>query len=268
MRRRLILPTLVLVATVAAMPGKVNAQTAAPATYDISTVKPAPPGHDFMRLDWRGAQLKAENVMIEWMLMSALHARKDQISGEPDWAGNQRYDITAKLLDADTTAVDKLSQEQHRALLLALLVERFGLKYHVETKEMATYDLLPSKKGLKLTPAADPGDKEKKVYDMCSGCAMWGNNGVTAHDIPVTTVAEYLATHLERTVNDRTGYDGKIDVKVKWAPELGTGSATDEDAALPPLAQALEEQLGLHLQPSRGPVKIFVVDHLDKPSDN
>lgn len=245
-----------------------NAQTAAPGTYDVSTVRPAPPGQNFMRLNWNGSQLKADNVMIEWMLMSAFHARKDQISGEPDWAGSQRYDITAKLVEADTAAVDKLSQDQHRALLLALLVERFGLKYHVETKEMATYDLQPSKKGLKLTPAADSGDKSKKVYDMCSGCTMWGNNGVTGHDISVTTLAEFLATQLERTVNDHTSYEGKIDVKIKWAPDLGTKPASDDDASLPPLPQALEEGLGLHLQPSHGPVKIYVIDHLDKPSDN
>lgn len=244
------------------------AQNALSATYDVSTIKPSVKVGDGMMLDWRNAQLKADNVTLMWMLTAAFDIRRDQLSGQPDWAKEQRYDINAKLLDADPATVDKMSEDQHRALLLALLVERFGLKYHAETKEMATYDLLPSKKGLKLTPAADSGDKTKRVYDMCSGCFRWGNNVVTGHDMPMPTFSRLLASQLERTVNDRTGYEGKIDVNLRWAPELGTKPASDEDASLPPLPQALEEQLGLHLAPSRGPVKVYVVDHLDKPSDN
>lgn len=103
---------------------------------------------------------------------------------------------------------------------------------------------------------------------MSSGSTMWNRDAVTAHDITLASFAEQLANALERSVNDRTGYDGKIDIKLKWQPDLGDKPASDEDAALPPLPQALEEQMGLHLQPSRGPVKVYVVDHLDKPSDN
>lgn len=245
-----------------------HAQTDAPATYDVSTVKPSVKTGDGMGLNWSHAQLKADNVTVSWILTAAFDIRRDQLSGQPDWAKEQHYDINAKLLDADPAAVDKISEDQHRALLLALLVERFGLKYHAETKDMATYDLVPSKKELKLTPAADSGDKTKRVYDMCSGCFRWRNNAVTGHDMPIPTLSRLLASQLERTVNDRTGFSGNIDVKLKWAPDLGAKPATDEDASLPPLAQALEEELGLHLAPSRGPVKVYVVDHLDKPSNN
>ncbi len=246
----------------------VHAQNATPLTYDVSTVKPAAPNNGSMMLNYGNAELKAENITLAWILQSAFHARKDQISATPDWAREQHFDISAKLVATDAATTDKLSQEQQRALLLALLVERFGLKYHVETKDMATYDLLPSKKGLKLTPAAYPGDKTKQVNSTCSGCSMWDTAAVSGHDKSVPVFADMLANTLERTVNDRTGYTGTIDFKLKWAPDLGTKSASDEDASLPPLSQALEEQLGLHLQPSRGPVKVYVVDHLDKPSDN
>ncbi len=267
MIRRLLAHTL-LAAAVLTMTATGRAQSDVPATYDVSTVKPAPPDKKGMGLSFGHAQLKADNITLAWILQSAFHARKDQISGAPDWAKEQHYDITAKLLNTDPAILEKLSMDQRRALLLALLVERFGLKYHVETKDMAVYDLLPSKKGLKLIAAANSGDKTKQVYGTCSGCTMWDTNAVTAHDITVGTFAEMLANPLERTVNDRSGYMGNIDVKIKWAPELDTKPASDEDAALPPLPQVLEEQLGLHLQPSRGPVKIYVVDHLDKPSDN
>ena len=220
-----------------------------------------------MMLNWAHAQLKAENVTPAWIMTSAFAARKDQITGVPDWAEDQHFDITAKLVDTDQATLEKMTPDQHRALLLALLVERFGLKYHVETRDMATYDLVPSKKGLKLT-AADSGDKDKSVYGMCSGCASYGNNALISHDLALSAFADLLARQLGRTVNDRTGFTSKIDVKLKWIPDLGTKPISDEDAALPPLPQALEDEMGLRLAPSRGPVNLYVIDHLDKPSAN
>ena len=245
-----------------------HAQNTAPVTYDVSTVKPSAPGDSNMMLNWGHAELKARNITLTWIMTTAFHARKDQINGEPAWAEEQHFDINAKLIDTDADTVEKMSNDQHRALLLALLVERFGLKYHVQIKDQPVYDLEPSKRGLKLTPAADSGDKTKQVYGLCSGCASWGNHAVTGHDLELAAFAELLAGQVGRSINDRTGFTGKIDVKLKWAPDLDAKPASEEEAALPPLAQALEEQLGIHLATGRGPVKMYVIDHLDKPSEN
>jgi uncharacterized protein (TIGR03435 family) len=242
-------------------------QTPPPATYDVSTVKPSASKDDAMMLNWAKDHLKADNVTLAWMLTSAFHARRDQISGEPAWAKDQHFDIVAKLTDTDPAIVDKLTTDQHRALLLALLVERFGLKYHTETKQLPTYNLVPAKNGLKLTSAASPGDKAKRVNGQCDGCTWWGNNEVRAHDIDLPTFAEMLAGQLERNVHDDTGYTGKIDVALKWAPDLGTQPPSDADA-LPPLPQALEKQMGLHLVATKGPVTVYIVDRLNPPSDN
>ena len=84
----------------------------------------------------------------------------------------------------------------------------------------------------------------------------------------VSAFAELLAGQLGRSVHDGTGYTGKIDVKLKWAPDVSSQPAADENAALPSLPQALEKEMGLHLVSTRGPVKLYVVDHLDEPSPN
>ena len=162
---------LVLFAMLARSAGA-HAQAAVPSAYDVSTVKPAAVGNEGMGLNWRDAQLKAENVTLEWILTSAFHARKDQITGAPGWAREKHFDISAKLTDIDPATAAKLTADQRRALLVALLAERFGLKYHVETKEMPTYDLVPAKSGLKLTPAVNSGSDNTK--QMCSGCSYWG----------------------------------------------------------------------------------------------
>jgi uncharacterized protein (TIGR03435 family) len=199
-------------------------------------------------------------------MTSAFHARTDQITDLPSWAKDQHFDIVAKLTDTDVATAEKMTTDQHRALLLALLIERFGLKYHLETRELPVYDLAPAKDGLKLTPAPNSGDKTKSVYGQCSGCTSWGNNQIMGHDIDIPTVAELLAVQLKR--NDRTGFTGKIDVKLKWAQDLGAESVSEEDVALPPLPVALEKQMGLRLVSGKGPVKLYVIDHLDKPSAN
>jgi uncharacterized protein (TIGR03435 family) len=244
-----------------------HAQTAVPTTYDVSTVKPASSKDNGMMLNWRNGELKAENVTLQFIMTAAFHARPDQISGLPAWAKDQHFDIAAKLTDTDPAVFDKMTQEQHRALMLALLIERFGLKYHTEVKRMPTYDLVPAKNGLKLTPAASPGDKDKQVNGQCDGCSYWGNNEVKAHDIDLPIFAEFLAAQLERNVHDATGYTGKIDIALKWAPDLGTRPASDDDA-LPPLPQALEKEMGLHLVSTKGPVRLYVIDQLNQPSDN
>lgn len=244
------------------------AQGAVPATYDVSTVKPAAPNNGSMSLNWDDAQLKAENITLDWMLTNVLHARRDQISGIPSWATEKHYDIQAKLTDTDKATLAKLTPDQHRALLLALMVERFGLKYHEDSKVLPTYDLVPWKNGLKLQPAADPGDKTKEANGVCDGCTMWGEHEVKAHDITVSDFAEMLAGQLERGIHDGTGYTAKIDVKLKWAPDLGSKPASDDDASLPPLPQALEQGMGLHLVSTRAPVKLYIIDHLDEPSGN
>lgn len=248
---------------------QVRAQASVPTTYDVSTVKAvAGPAKGGMGLNWRNGALKADNVTLGWLLTVAFHARADQVSGAPSWAKEKHFDITAKLTDADPTAVEKMSADEFRTLLLSLLVERFGLTYHAETKEMLTYDLVPAKGGLKLTPAADSGDKNKEVYGACSGCIYSTSHGLKAHDIAMTTFMEFLTGQLGRSVHDGTGWTSKIDVNLNWAPDLGAQPGTDEDADLLPLPQALEKQMGLHLSPTRGPVKLFVVDHLDEPSAN
>jgi uncharacterized protein (TIGR03435 family) len=79
---------------------------------------------------------------------------------------------------------------------------------------------------------------------------------------------ELLADSVKRDVHDHTGYQGKIDVNLKWERELGSTAEPGDDASLPPLPEALQKEMGLRLVPSKGPVKVYVIEHIDKPSEN
>ena len=246
---------------------RVSAQNAAPTSYDVSTVKLARPGPLNSNIRWGAHVLKVENTTLLSLMANAFHARPDQISGQPPWANDLHFDITAKLIDSNPEIIAKLKGEQHRALIRALLVERFALEYHEETRELSTYKLEPAKGGLKLKPS-NTSAETLSPSGVCSGCIIIGHHDIRAHDVQFTTFVEVLGKILKRNVDSFVNYHGKLDITLTWDPEIITGEATSTDPSLLPLPLALEQEMGLHLSATRGPVKLHHVDHLNRPSDN
>jgi uncharacterized protein (TIGR03435 family) len=87
-----------------------------------------------------------------------------------------------------------------------------------------------------------------------------------AQKVSLSTLLANLAMNLRQTVIDKTGLaaDAVYDFTLRWASDYGTGPAADSDAL--PMPAALEDQLGLRLEPGKGPVKVLVVDHVEKPT--
>lgn len=96
---------------------------------------------------------------------------------------------------------------------------------------------------------------------------------ITAGATPVSSLVFTLTSVVGRTVIDKTGLTGKYNFELKWTPEHGVQASTDNGQAdpensAPSIFTALQEQLGLKLQSSRGPVETLVVDHIEMPSEN
>ena len=174
------------------------------------------------------------------------------ISGGPEelMSGIPRYTVDAKVEDPT-----KATEEQLLKMLQGLLIERFNLKYHIETKEMPGYTLVVAKNGPKL--------KESKSED--SGFS-WGANGKPGREGPVClTVQKWTASALANMITqmgrgpavDKTGLTGEYDFKLCW---------NDTDG--PSLFSALQEQLGLKFEPQKVPVSFFIVDSAQKPTEN
>jgi uncharacterized protein (TIGR03435 family) len=179
-----------------------------------------------------------------------------QILEGPPWLASTRFDIQAKADIGDQTK--SLTSEQDRDLkhrmVQALFADRFHLKVHQETRTLPAYDLILAKGGSKLQPSQSNGKT------VGTGRSHFDGQGLTT-----TIIAEELSQITGRIVVDKTDLTGRYDLKLQWTPD--GAPATTEDSA-PSLFTAIQEQLGLKLEPAKEPVPVLVIDHIDPPTPN
>jgi uncharacterized protein (TIGR03435 family) len=211
-----------------------------------------------------------------------------QISGGPAWIKTDRYQITAK-------AEGNPRQEiMMGPMLQALLVDRCKLKVHRATQEVPVYALTVAKSGLKLHPAK-PGSCIPRTLPLTllapgqiyCGPTRFTKKGTDltfdVHGVSLDEFSKMLDGVMDRPVVDKTGVAGKFDFGVEFAPDetIPTAlrifrradshdgpAATPSDPIGPSIFTALQEQLGLKLQPAKGPGVRLVIDNVERPSEN
>lgn len=222
----------------------------------------------------------ASNINAKTLISNAYGIKDDLITGGPDWISSTGYDIDAKVTSFDSPDVHQLTRDQHNQMLQSLLADRFHLVVHNETKDAPIYELTLAKGGPKLveskpsdtppqgSPAVPPGAVVKTFGAPISGPLIRMMPGqFSAQAMSVAQLADMLSRQLHRTVIDRTGLTGKYDITLKYTPDSSPASADAADAG-PSIFTALQEQLGLKLDASKGPVKTLVIDHIERPSEN
>jgi len=243
-----------------------SAEAKVPA-FDVVSIKPNKSGSGNNSTNFSNNSFSATNISVKMLLEDAYGVKQDLIYGLPGWANSDRFDIQAKIVEPDLDLLKNLSLKRARAMLQALLVDRFQVKVHTETKMLPVYELVVAKDGPKFKASAPEGSPEDKGPNgVGRGSMMVQNTDLTSHAIPLASLANMLTDQLHRTVIDKTGLTGQYDLLLKWtaddAPEASSDSST------PSIFTALQEQLGLKLQPSKGPVDTLVVDHVEMPSEN
>jgi uncharacterized protein (TIGR03435 family) len=248
---------------------------AAQQAYDVASIKAHRSGDRQTDMDSNNQSYTASNVSLKNLLMDAYGIREDLISGIPKWAEDARFDLQAKIVDPDIQALKKLTREQRRGMLAAVLVERFHLKVHTETKILPVFDLVVTKGGPKfkevILQSQAPGVNSVRKP---SGTDIHGSGQLTemvATAVPISLLAYHLGQQLKRTVIDETDLPGKYDFSFKWSPdELAAESTYDAGSTDTgtSIFTALQEQLGLKLISAKGPVVTLVVDQADPPTAN
>ncbi len=244
-----------------ALPAAAHAATPPP-VYDIITIKPNKTASGSVDIDSEDDHFAATNVSLKNLLEGVYDIKQDLISGIPGPVDSARFDIQAKISDPDPIALKKMTPEQDRLKLLPLLTERFQLKTHTEIKILPVYELVVVPGGPKFKPSADQ-TKTGNGSTSIHGSRI--NGKLTAHDIPMKSLAKSLAGQVHRTVIDKTGLTGNFDLALQWSNDESTEAGGESD---PTFFTALQEQLGLKLQPAKGPVETLVVDQASMPSEN
>lgn len=211
----------------------------------------------------RGGQTYiARNASVRLILEVVYGLIDDQISRGPEWIDTEHYDIEAR-------AEKPSGLPQLDLMFQNLLLTRFDLKFHRETKQGSVYVLSVDKSGPKLR-INDHAD----VLNAHVGPNVGSLPGMIAEGIDMPALCRNLAIVLRRPVRDETGLTGYYDFRLQWAPILPFAPPADGNdgppASLdgPSIFSALREQLGLELQAKKGPVDVFVIDHIEKPSPN
>lgn len=253
----------VLVASAAGVFGQTPAARPKFDAFDVATVKPVDEGAKAGRLFKMSGTHRwiATNYTLKNLIALAYDLNPRTISGAPGWIDTQAFNIEA-VTPGDVSPV-RLEQMQ---MLRVLLVERFGLKFHRRQEEFAIYALTVAKGGPKLTPAAKPDDPPQLVGVVYPGKIDVPAKSVTMDDF----VAMLQRATLDRPTVNQTGLTGKYDFDLYWAPDEtqygGAIAPAPDDAPSPPLFTAVQEQLGLKLEATRGMVSAMVVDGAHRPS--
>ena len=240
--------------------------------WDVAIVKPHPA--EDRSMSWQMTQdgLSLINLPLEQMLCSAWDLKPYQISGLSGWMKSSTFDLTAKVSGENVAAYNKLNTAQRRQMLQNLLTERFQLKVHLETKTLPIYDLVIDKNGSKLKPTTvlipSSPEEEKAHPEKYKGSGMTMGPGMfEATAVSVRSLASQLANAVGKPVHDATGLTGSYDISLHFRPDETTSAAGD-NADAPSVFSAVQEQLGLKLVPTKGPVETLVVDAAQKPEAN
>jgi uncharacterized protein (TIGR03435 family) len=259
---------LVLVACSVAV-GAVSAQTANEVPdsgakvpeFEVAVIKPHPAGDGLSSIGGPPGRYEAKNVSVKMLVEDGFNLPSDQITGGPSWIESQRFDVSAKIPDAQWDQVKNEGYaHQHdamRPMLQSLLKDRFRLSITHQPKELTVYALVVARGGSKLRPAGSPAPPPPSEN---AGFMMAMNQENT----PLTELTNFLAGHFGRTVVDSTGLTGKFDISF-YVAMPADHSPEEADSAI---FRALEDQLGLKLVSRKDIVDTIVIEHLEQPSAN
>ena len=274
-----------------------QAPTARP-TFEVASVKPNRSGEPRVMIRSEpGGRFTATNVPLRVLIRNAYGITEDsRIVDAPGWVGSERFDIVAKASSEVPSLIPGGAVGPMNLMLQALLEDRFRLGVHRETRELPLYVLsiaaADRRLGPRLTrttvdcvailaklyppngPAAPP---PPFVPGQPPPCGSTGGPGqVLAQGMTIAQLASNLSGRVNRVVVDKTGLTGNFDINLEWMPDQFQGAGplgalpgappSLPDGAGPSIYTALQEQLGLKLDSTKGPADVLVIDRVEQPT--
>jgi uncharacterized protein (TIGR03435 family) len=248
------------------------AQTPASPTFEVASVKPnrsqTQGGGDVFH---PGGRWDATNSTLRELIRVAYQRSESEIVGGPAWMDSDRFDVVAQAGSDLQTASDSIPPQMF-VMIQTLLADRFKLLLHSERKDIPMYALVLARPDRTLGPQL-----RKTAAVHCGGvgapCGMAGGPGHLAFEnAPLSQLVFEIGPFLDRIVEDRTGLNGRFDGHLDWMPDPVPSDRRADRPAIDPqgpsLFTALQEQLGLKLESTRGPVDVLVIDHVEHPTED
>ena len=301
MKKLLLLAVVVASATLAAQPLDIarDKQASPPGpAFEVTSVKRNVSGDTFISFGMQPGGLRLVNIPVRQLIVRAYQVQPYQVLGGPSWTTGDRFDVTAK------TPGEPTPQEMN-VMLQSLLADRFKLKIHKETRQSDVFRLIKARTDGRLGealkpatvdcgaprgraggptpgPAGRPGGPAPGPGGPAGGCFMMIAPGrLQMAGQPISTLVNSLAGQLGRPVLDETGLTGPYDLTVSFMPDStgrggpppgppppGAPELPPIDPNAPALPTALLEQLGLRLEPAKGPIEVIVIDSIDQPTED
>ncbi len=233
--------------------------------FEVATIKP-------VKGDEQGRYLKLEGTNrfiavaypVKLLIAAAYDLNAKTISGGPAWMNEDKWNIEAR-----TPGTVRPTHDEQMRMLRALLQERFALRFHRESKDFSIFAITIAHNGAKLKPTEHPYDPP-----IMGPAVVYPQRVVLpARNATVGEMAQLLQRAiLDRPVVDQTGLTARFDFDLEWAPDEsefgGDAPEMAADATALPLFEAVEKQLGLKMEATRGAVSAMVVDSIQRPSGN
>ena len=232
--------------------------------FEAASIKPSKSEDRRRRNDSKPELFRVTNATARWLIQQAYGIKAFQLEGGPNWTGSDLFDIVAK-------PPTPVNNEQLKVLLQSLLAERFQLAVRHETKQARVYGLVVAKNGPKLKDAVISNGPARVVIRR---------GLLDAPAMDMVGLANLLSEFTGVKVLDQTGLTDRYAVKLQWIPDenqvamfqsMGVPEGIGAPAADPmgaTLFAALQEQLGLRLEPQKGPVDMVIIQRIQRPSAN
>ncbi len=255
--------------------------------FEVASIKSDRYSSRMYRFGWYSSErFSATGATLQYLIREAYGVENNQIIGAPNWVNSKRYDIEAKVDKSVAEELQKGNLDQrtlkYMRMLQALLVDRFKLTLHRESKELPVYDLVIAKKGPKLQEAKAGDTYPNGIEGGGPHMIQIRTGQLIGQALSIADLVRQLSRPLGRTVLDKTGLTGNYDFNLKWTPDesqlpmldgtesgqQGTGYAAAPASTGPSIFTAIQEQLGLKLESKKGPVEVLVIEHVEEPSEN
>jgi len=273
--------------------------------FEVASVKPTRPGtRGFGTPGLPGGRFTMTNATVNALIRNAYRVQPAQVIGAPAWFESDRFDINAKAPEGVQVPPSESGPTPMQWMLRHLLADRFKLAVHTETRQLPLYSLVMARRDRRLgpelvsssvdcaavrgrgavsppppppPPPPAPGQpiSAELLRPYRPMCGFWQSSGVlSGAGITIAQLVTALVPWVERNVINKTDLTGSYDIFLQWTP---TGPNADlppgvevppADPGGPSLFTALQEQLGLKLEPTRGPVDVLVIDHAEHPTED